>query len=170
MIAVVYAVQKWSPYLTGRHSKIYTDHFSLKYMMKEHISIPMQQKWLSKFIGYDFEICFRSGKENKVVDSLSRMNEPSKKAIVMAISFPLTDWVEQLKQEWQQDMEIQKLIQELQENPTSHSKFNWEHDLLKHEVRLWLGRISNLKPVILKEAHVGVGGHYGIKKTLARIR
>ena len=88
----------------------------------------------------------------------------------MAISFPLTDWVEQLKQEWQQDMEIQKLIQELQENPTSHSKFNWEHDLLKHEVRLWLGRSSNLKPVILKEAHVGVGGHYGIKKTLARIR
>ncbi|RVX18793.1 hypothetical protein CK203_006983 [Vitis vinifera] len=42
-----------------------------------------------------------SGKENKVVDLLSRMNEPSEKAIVMTISFPLTDWVEQLMQEWQ---------------------------------------------------------------------
>lgn len=75
-------------------------------MLEQHISILMQQKWLSKLIGYDFEICFRSGKENKVVDSLSIMNEPSKKAIMMAIPFPLTDWVEQLKQELQQDVEI----------------------------------------------------------------
>ena len=106
MIAVVYAIKKWCSYLIGRHFKIYTNHLSLKYMLEQHISIPMQQKWLSKLIGYDFEICFRSGKENKVVDSLSIMNEPSKKAIMMVIPFPLTDWVEQLKQELQQDVEI----------------------------------------------------------------
>ena len=106
MIATVYVVQKLCSYLIERHLKIYTDHLSLKYMLEQHISIPMQQNWLSKLIGYDFEICFRSGKENKVVDSLSIMNEPSEKAIVMAISFPLTDWVEQLKKELQQDVEI----------------------------------------------------------------
>lgn len=35
----------------------------------------------------------------------------------MIISFLLAELVEQLKQEWQQDMDIQKLIQETQANP-----------------------------------------------------
>ena len=52
------------------------------------------------------------------------MDASSEKGTVMAISFLLADWVEQLKQEWQQDMEIQKLIQEIQSNPGFHSKFN----------------------------------------------
>lgn len=62
MLAVVFAVQKWRPYLLGKHFKVITDHFSLKYMLEQRISTPMQQKWLTKLIGYDFEIIFRSGR------------------------------------------------------------------------------------------------------------
>ena len=68
-------------------------------------------------------------------------------------------------------MKIQRLIQEVQANPTSHSKYSWEYDLLKYKGRLWLGKNSSLKPILLKEAHVGVEGrHSGVKKTLERIR
>ena len=77
--------------------------------------------------------------------------------------------MKQLKQEWQQDVEIQRLIQEIQADPTSHSKYSWEHDLLKYKGRLWLGKNSSLKPILLKEAHAGVeGGHSSVKKTLER--
>ena len=69
MLAVVFAVQKWRPYLLGKHFKVITDHFSLKYMLEQRISTPMQQKWLTKLIGYDFETIFRSGRENKAVDA-----------------------------------------------------------------------------------------------------
>ena len=137
MMAVVYAVPKWHPYLIGRHFKIYTDHFSLKYMLDQCISNPMQKKWLSKLIGNDFEIHHRSGKEDKAANALSRMNESVEKATMMAISFPFAESVEQLKQEWQQNVEIQRLIQEIQANPASHSKYSWEHDLLKYKERLW---------------------------------
>ena len=41
MMVVVYAVKKWSPYLIGRHFKIYTDHFSLKNMLDQRISTPI---------------------------------------------------------------------------------------------------------------------------------
>ena len=91
MMTVVYVVQKLCPYLIGRHFKVYTDDFSLKYMLEQCIFIPMQQKWSSNLIGSDFKIYFRSGKEDKVVDLLFRMNESSKRVIVMAISFLLVD-------------------------------------------------------------------------------
>ena len=140
-------------------------------MLDQRISTPMQQKCLSKLIGYDFEVYHRSGKENKATYVLSRMNEFVEKAAMMTISFSLAEWVEQLKQEWQQHMEIQRLIQEMQVNPASHSKYSWEHDILKYKGRLWLVKNSNLKPILLKEAHVGVkGGHFCVKKTLERIK
>lgn len=54
----------------------------------------------------------------------------------MVISFLLADWVEQLNQEWQQDVEIQKLIKENQANLVSHSKFSWEHGLNKNKRKI----------------------------------
>ena len=110
MLAVVFVMQKWRPYLRGKHFKVLTDYFSLKYMLEQCISTSMQQKWLTKLIGYDFEIIFQSGRENKAADTLSRLQESTENAMVMAISLPIGVWVEQLKQEWQQDLEIQKFI------------------------------------------------------------
>lgn len=34
---------------------------------------PEYQKWVAKLIGYNFEIKFKHGKENKVTDALSRI-------------------------------------------------------------------------------------------------
>ncbi|KAK9175296.1 hypothetical protein WN944_027302 [Citrus x changshan-huyou] len=171
MLAVVFAVQKWRPYLLGKHFKVITDHFSLKYMLEQRISTPMQQKWLTKLIGYDFEIIFRSGRENKAADALSRLQESTENAMVMAISLPIGVWVEQLKQEWQHDPEIQKLIQEIVTNSARHSKFTWEKHLLKYKGRLWVGKHSALKQLIMSEAHGGTeGGHSGVRKTLDRVK
>ena len=43
MPAIVFAVQKWRPYLMGQHFKILTDHRSLKYFHDQRISSPEQQ-------------------------------------------------------------------------------------------------------------------------------
>ncbi|WJZ92202.1 hypothetical protein VitviT2T_011213 [Vitis vinifera] len=67
MLAVVVAVQKWRPCLIGKHFKIVVDHSSLKYLLEQRISTSMQHKWLTKLMGYDYEIIYRSGKEKEAV-------------------------------------------------------------------------------------------------------
>lgn len=71
MLAIVMAIQKWRPYILGRHFKVKTDHYSLKFLMKQRIHTQTQQKWLTKLMGYNFEITYKKGSENIMVDALS---------------------------------------------------------------------------------------------------
>lgn len=66
------AVTKWRSCLLGRRFVIKTDHHSLKYLVEQKLVTPVQQKWLSKLMGFDCEIIYGKGGENIVVDSLSR--------------------------------------------------------------------------------------------------
>ncbi|TQD70994.1 hypothetical protein C1H46_043477 [Malus baccata] len=73
MLAVVHAVKKWQSYLLGSHFIIQTDHHSLKYFLQNRANSPFQQKWVSKLLGFDYEIQYRKGSDNKAADALSRM-------------------------------------------------------------------------------------------------
>ncbi|MCI91268.1 hypothetical protein A2U01_0112562, partial [Trifolium medium] len=41
--------------------------------MDQSLQTPEQQGWLHKFLGYDFKIEYKPGKENLAADALSRM-------------------------------------------------------------------------------------------------
>ena len=134
LMAAAIAVQKWRPYLVGRHFKIITDHLSLKYLLEQRNSIPVQQKWLTKLERYNYEIIYRSGNENVAMVALSRLYE-----IIMTLSFPVADWLALLQDEWKRDEKIQQIIQEIVQNSMSHSKFSYVNEQLKFKGRLWLG-------------------------------
>ena len=72
-LAVLQALDKWRGYLLDRHFVIKTDHFSLKYLLDQRITTPTQMKWLPKLMGYDYEIMYKKGSENVVVDALSKL-------------------------------------------------------------------------------------------------
>ncbi|GJY38290.1 ty3-gypsy retrotransposon protein [Tanacetum coccineum] len=78
------AVKKWRQYLLGRRFRIYTDHHSLKHILTQTIQTPQQQKWVTKLLGYDFEVLYKPSRENTVADVLSRVDIPS----MLAISYP----------------------------------------------------------------------------------
>jgi hypothetical protein len=76
MMAILHALKKWHPYLIGRHFKVKIDHDSLKYyFLEQRLSSEEQQKWVTKILGYDFEIVYKKGKKNVVADALSRKDE-----------------------------------------------------------------------------------------------
>lgn len=71
LLAIVFAVQKWEQYLIGQKFVIHTDQKSLKWLLQQKISTPFQKFWCSKLMGFDYEIFYKSGKENLVADALS---------------------------------------------------------------------------------------------------
>jgi hypothetical protein len=72
MLAILHVVEKWHPYLIGRHFKVKIDHDCLKYFLEQRLSLEKQQKWVTKMLGYHFEIIYKKGKHNFVEDALSR--------------------------------------------------------------------------------------------------
>ena len=75
MLAILHVIDMRCPYLLGQRFQIKIDHQSLKYFLEQRISSQEQQKWVTKFFGYDYEIIYKKGKENVVVDALSRKYE-----------------------------------------------------------------------------------------------
>ena len=75
LMALILAVKKWRPYLFGNTFVIKTAQQSLKHLLEQRIGTPMQQKWISKLLGYQFMVEFKRGKENKMADALSRKDD-----------------------------------------------------------------------------------------------
>ena len=61
----------------GRPFFIKIDQQNLKYLLHQRIGTPLQQKWLSKLLGYVFVVEYKKAFENVVADALSRRGKVS---------------------------------------------------------------------------------------------
>lgn len=61
--AITIAVKKWRQYLLGHPFIILMDHKSLKELMSRIVQTPEQQVYLSKLLGHDYSIQYKSGKQ-----------------------------------------------------------------------------------------------------------
>lgn len=152
-LALVTAVQKWRPYLLGQTFKVKTDQQSLKYLLEQRVGTPTQQKWLSKLIGYDFMVEFRAGKENLVADALSRQGDPTEKGTLWVVSIPLVNWVEQLKESYTTDTEIQEILQHIKQETIRSLNYQYRGGVLYYKHRIYVSKNNPLKQVILNYIH-----------------
>ncbi|GJX25621.1 retrotransposon-related protein [Tanacetum coccineum] len=138
--AVLMALEKWRGYLLDRHFKIKTDHFSLKYLLDQRLTTPFQAKWLSKLLGYDYEISYKKGSENYVVDALSRISN---------------------------DSELCSLV--LNHTYTG-TKYTWTNGELRRKGKLVIGSDDQLRKTLVTYFHFDpIGGHSGVQVTLQKL-
>ncbi|GJU69547.1 reverse transcriptase domain-containing protein [Tanacetum coccineum] len=92
LLAVVYAFEKFQPYLVLSETIVYTDHSALKYLLAKQDAKLRLLRWIILLQEFDVIIHDKKGAENLAADYLSRLENPyqsnlEKKEITE--SFPL---------------------------------------------------------------------------------
>nr|GEX63660.1 reverse transcriptase domain-containing protein [Tanacetum cinerariifolium] len=78
MLAVVYAFEKFRPYLILSKSIMYTDHSGLKYLLNKQDAKPRLLRWVLLLQEFDITIRDKKRSENLAADHLSRLENPHK--------------------------------------------------------------------------------------------
>lgn len=153
--------------MLGRHFTVRTDQQSLKYLLEQPVIGTDYQKWVTKLMGFDFEIQFRRGANNKVADTLSRI---SKHVEYAAMSIPQWQHWDTLQHELWEDNFLKKICDDIESDPCTHMGFSVENGVLYYKGRLVIPKTSTLISNIIWKFHSSpMGGHSGESKTYQQI-
>ena len=167
--AVMLALKLWRHYLVGRRFELRIDHQSLKHLFAQMDLNARQRRW-SEFISeYVFEISYIKGKENVVVDALSRRPR----------TFSLVDLkvnlMERVLETLFEDSWYLKVISALQSGKQIEPKFEGyvlELDgLLRLQGRMYIPKEGGIRSTFLEESHRALYcAHPKVKKMYAYMK
>ena len=141
LMAVALAIQHWCPYLIGRKFTVYSDQKSLKQLLQQRITTGSQQNSLAKLLGYNFEIVYKPGLENKGADALSRsMGEMELNSLAY---IPVWLDCQNLITEVHESSTWRKVIEDLKQDQGKHIGFEYKQGVLFIKDRLVIFEISN---------------------------
>lgn len=137
-LAIIHVVDKWRSYLLHNQFIIKTDHQSLKYLLEQKISTPVQHKYLTKLLGFDYRIEYKKGVENRVADALSRVTQEMVECNVLTMLKPA--WMTEIQASYENDATTQSIILECVTIPYNMSLYLYDDWLLKFKGKLYLGK------------------------------
>jgi len=72
-LALIMAVEWWRQYLQRQEFVIRTDNKTLAYLTEQNLHSDMQRKAMTRFMGLQFKVVYKKGKDNMAADALSRV-------------------------------------------------------------------------------------------------
>ena len=90
MLAMVFACEKFRPYILGSHVIIHTDHAAIKYLMAKKEAKPRLIRWVLLLQEFNLEIKDKKGYDNVIAYHLSRVEKTTVKKEKMEVveNFP----------------------------------------------------------------------------------
>lgn len=149
-MAIIFAVQKWKHYLTGRHFVVQIDQKSLKFSLEQRLVNEEHQKWLTKLLGFDFNIEYKPRLENKIADALSRIKLAT---TLITLSIPCVLQQDELSKAVKKDPELSQILTALQADPSSCVGFALIWGALLYHEKLALPKDFPFVLLALQEGH-----------------
>jgi hypothetical protein len=100
LATIMHALKMWRHYLLGRKFVLMTEHCGLRCLFDQPKLNVRQARWMALLSDFDFEIKHIKGKENRVVDALSRSMKTIHLAVVRTYE---TDVKERIRNEQEID-------------------------------------------------------------------
>ena len=111
LLAIIYAVKTFRPYIYGRKFLIYTDHRPLVWLWKLKEPNSKLLRWKLRLEEYDFEVIYKKGKYNLNADTLSRIK------IDVNVHDDLDSVIAEVDES--REEEIREIIEELKNYPNT---------------------------------------------------
>ena len=77
MLTMVFACEKFRPYILGSYVIIHTNHAIIKYLMAKKDDKPILIRWVLLLQEFDLETKDKKGSDNVIVNHLSRLEKPT---------------------------------------------------------------------------------------------
>ncbi|KAL0428660.1 UNVERIFIED_CONTAM: Retrovirus-related Pol polyprotein from transposon.6 [Sesamum latifolium] len=136
ILAILQVVHKWKHYLIGHHFIIKTDHQSLKHILEQKVDNALQQKWISKLLGLDYEVHYKKGKDNIAVDALSRRDQVE----CVAITVIIPNWATDVQKSYEQDEELLPILQAKTVKDSTYPSYSLQGGILRRNHRICVGK------------------------------
>lgn len=185
-LAVVWAVERFRPYLDGQPIIIGSDHQPLRWLLSLKSPAGRLVRWALKLQEFDIRFEYTPGKANVVADTLSRpicSNETQNNCGICSVICDLpTKSPTQLRQDQLTDPEIQKIVTELEGvDELAAKRWSERGFLMEQGVLYRLNPDSDAEAPqlvipahqvtdVLKELHdAPTAGHAGIDRTYQQV-
>ena len=174
LAAVVHALKTWRHFLIGNHCEVYTDHKSLKYIFTQKELNLRQRRSLELIKHYDMRLHYHPGKANVVADALSRKShvntlmtgdlprELAENLRDLCLEIVLRGYVaaleiqstlmDKIREAQKTDKEIASIKEKMSKGKAKGFRED-EHDTLWFEDRVYVPNDSEIRKLILQEAH-----------------
>ena len=96
-------------------------------------------------MGYDFEVTYKKGSSNTMVDALFRKPQ----ATLCALSTITSDLLQKIQHSWLGDPSLVHLLHKLKNALDKVSKYSWQEGQLRGKGRLVVGQDDELRTELL---------------------
>jgi hypothetical protein len=162
LVSIVHALRMWRHYLMGKKFELRTDYISLKYLFEQPTLNARKIRWLEFLTEYDFDIKHIKGKENKVVNPLSRRVHLMHATIVNMHKLELKNRILDGLVTDQHYLQVKENIQQGYVQQKIKEYEIKEDRLILHKNRIYVPSSGELRNLVLKEMDdVPYAGHPG---------